>query len=77
MFYFYNMKMKFLIVCVFFITACTQSNEEPNAKLDDYIGVDLPSKEWNNEYGKPLIFLKDIFYPIRGGSYPKFVLYEI
>jgi len=64
--------MKFPLVCVLFLAACTQSNE----KIDDYIGVDLPSKEWNKEYGKPLIYLKDTFFPIRGGSYPKFVLYE-
>jgi hypothetical protein len=71
-----NIKYCFLILIftlvVLFLNACTQSDD----KLSDYIGIDLPSKKWNKEYGKPLIYLKDVFFPIKGGSYPKFVLYE-
>jgi hypothetical protein len=62
------------------IISCTTIDE----KMAYYIGEDLPNKEWNNEYGFPLIYLKDT-YPFNSGKYanryldhnmPKFVLYE-
>ncbi|MDR1178587.1 MAG: hypothetical protein LBK64_07150 [Spirochaetaceae bacterium] len=67
------MKIKLQIVLILILfSSCTKTN----VNLDDYFGVDLQIKEWDHEYGMPLIYLKDTFSPITGGSQPKFVLYE-
>jgi len=75
------MKIKLILFCaMIYFVSCTGSKTNLDSyNIDSYFGIDLKSKEWNYEYGMPLIYLKDEFphiMPNFGGNIPKFILYE-
>jgi len=74
------MKQFLVLLAVIVSFSCSTTNE----RFDFFIGQDLPGKQFNSEYGFPLIYLLDTF-SFNSGKYanryldrdmPKFVLYE-